>query len=64
MLFHSIKFIVTHPIFKKNKWQTLSRILKWQVGIRFLPFPVIYPFVEKCELIVKKGMTGATGNVY
>jgi len=28
------------------------------------PYPVIYPFTEKSKLIIQKGMTGATGNLY
>jgi len=28
------------------------------------PFPIIYPFTDKSKLIIQKGMTGATGNLY
>jgi len=34
------------------------------VNVRINPYPVIYPFTDKALLIVKKGMSGATGNLY
>lgn len=31
---------------------------------RVCPFPIVYPFTAKTKLIIERGMTGATGNVY
>ncbi|MFI5155830.1 MAG: FkbM family methyltransferase [Chitinophagales bacterium] len=31
---------------------------------RTLNTPVVYPFVEESKLVIEKGMTGATGNIY
>jgi FkbM family methyltransferase len=42
----------------------ILRFLKWQINTRLNPFPVIYPFTERSKLIIAKGMTGATGNLY
>ena len=38
--------------------------MKWQLGSRMLGLPMVFPFVENSKLIVEKGMTGATGNIY
>ena len=64
MLFNTIKYILYHPLNRKNKLQAFKRYINWQLGIRLLPFPLIFPFVENSKLIIKKGMNGATGNLY
>jgi FkbM family methyltransferase len=38
--------------------------VKWQLSHIFNPYPIIYPYTNKCRLIIKKGMAGATGNLY
>lgn len=63
-LFNIIRFINNHPLTKDNRKSALFRFLKWQIVSRFYPHPVIHPFLEGSKLIVKKGMTGATGNIY
>lgn len=59
-----IKFISSHPLNRKNKANSILRFLKWQINTRLNPYPIVYPFTEKSKLIVQKGMTGATGNLY
>jgi FkbM family methyltransferase len=59
-----IKYITNHPLNRKNKIKSLSRFIKWQIGVRLNPYPIIFPFAEKTKLIISKGMTGATGNLY
>lgn len=59
-----IKFITSHPLNQNNKFQAILRFVKWQVGTRLQPYPIIYPFTENSKLIIRKGMTGATGNLY
>lgn len=63
-IFDVLKYIVNHPLNRKNKINALSRFVKWQIGIRLNPYPIIFPFAEKTKLIISKGMTGATGNLY
>ena len=63
-IYNTLQFILNHPLARKKKWQAFKRILNWQLGVRLLPFPIIYPFAGNCKLIVGKGMTGATGNIY
>ena len=59
-----LKFITSHPLNRKNKAKAVLRFMKWQINARLNPYPIIYPFTENSQLIIKKGMTGATGNLY
>lgn len=38
--------------------------MRWQLGSRLSPGPVVVDFVNDARLLVRPGMTGATGNVY
>lgn len=59
-----LKFIVNHPLNRKNRIGSVKRFLKWQIGSRLIPYPVAYPFIGNTKLIVWRGLTGATGNLY
>jgi FkbM family methyltransferase len=56
--------ITHHPLNKGHKLRAVLRFLRWQIGIRILPFPVIYSFIEGIKFIAFKGLTAATGNIY
>ena len=40
------------------------RFIRWQIGSRFLNYPLIIPWVGQTKLIIERGMVGATGNLY
>jgi hypothetical protein len=61
---NTFQFIVTHPLNSSRKLKSVWRFLPWQVGSRILPGPVAVDFVNGSRLLVKPGMTGATGSVY
>ncbi len=63
-IFKIINSIAAHPLAAKRKWHCLLRFARWQVGQKILPYPVVYTLVEDSKLVVSKGMTGATGNIY
>lgn len=63
-LISTLSFITNHPLNKNNKLNTSFRFFKWQINTRLNPYPIIYSFTSKSKLIVAKGMTGATGNLY
>lgn len=63
-LISTLKFITNHPLNKNDKLNSFFRFVKWQLNMRVNPYPVIYPFTVKSKLIMQKGMTGATGNLY
>jgi FkbM family methyltransferase len=59
-----VKFIWRHPLSRKRRLARLGRFVRWQMGARLVPGPVVVPFVENTRLLVRPGMQGATGNVY
>ena len=63
-VFRILNRILDHPLTKENKLSTLERFLRWQIGSRILGQPVIMDFVQSTKLVVEKGMTAATGNLY
>lgn len=63
-LLNTLKFLTNHPLSSDRKFQTICRFVGWQISSRLMPYPVIYPFTVKSKLIVQKGMSGATGNLY
>lgn len=63
-MIRTIRSILAHPLCRKRRFAALCRFLSWQIGTRLLSAPVVVPFTERARLLVRRGMTGATGNVY
>ena len=53
-----------HPFNQKKPILGVWRFVKWQINNILNKHPIIFPFTEHSKLIVKKGMKGATGNLY
>lgn len=64
MVVKVVRELFAHPLNVDNKMSALWRFAKWQINTRLNPYPVLYPFTEHSTLVVKKGLTGATGNLY
>ncbi len=60
----NLKFILTHPLNNGGKLKALARFLRWQIGSRAIGGAVLHDWVNGARLIVRKGETGLTGNVY
>jgi FkbM family methyltransferase len=60
----TFRFLAQHPIAKRDPLAAATRYLRWQIGSRVLGRPVAVEFVNDARLLVHRGMTGATGNVY
>jgi FkbM family methyltransferase len=63
MLFTALKFILSHPLNHGRPLSTLGRFAAWQIASR-LRAEIEFEWVEGAKLIVSRGMTGATGNIY
>ena len=63
-IFSILKSISSHPLNQNHKLRAISRFIRWQVGAKLNPYPIVYPFTEKSKLIIQKGVDGATGNFY
>lgn len=64
MVFNILKSIYNHPYNSQNKLDGIMRFIKWQINCRLNPYPIIYQFTQNSKLIISKGLTGATGNLY
>ena len=63
-LLQIIRFINGHPLARRHKLKAYWRFLYWQISQSIYPHELIYSFVGGTKLVVKKGLTGATGNIY
>lgn len=59
-----LKFIYSHPYNSNNKWGGIIRFIKWQINCKLNPYPIVYRFTKDSKLIMWKGLSGATGNLY
>ena len=60
----TLRFIWQHPLASRQRRKAIENYLRWQLGSRLRPGPVVVDFVNEARLLVRPGMTGATGNVY
>jgi FkbM family methyltransferase len=58
------KFIDQHPLAGRHKIKAYSRFIIWQITQAISPSEKIVSYIGNTKLSVKKGMTGATGNIY
>ena len=56
-------FFATHPITRDALFRAWARWLSWQIRSR-LSDEVVVGWIEGQRLAVRRGMTGATGNIY
>jgi hypothetical protein len=62
-LVNTLRFFHGHPLAGRQPVQTLLRYLRWQLGSRLLGSAAAVDFVNDARLLVRRGMTGATGNL-
>ena len=62
-MLQTIKFITSHPMNRDRKFASVMRFFWWQLESR-MRNEVPFDWIEGSRLIVKNGMTGATGNIY
>jgi FkbM family methyltransferase len=58
-----VRFIGSHPLTRDRKLAAFGRFVRWQLEIR-LRSEVIVPWIAGTRLAVRRGMHGATGNIY
>ncbi|MGB6193272.1 MAG: FkbM family methyltransferase [Terracidiphilus sp.] len=60
----TLEFITDHPLNRRQKTRAMLRFLQWQLGSRLLPGPAVYEWMPGVRVIVRRGETGFTGNLY
>ncbi len=63
-VFAVLKYLLNHPLNKRNKVAAFWRFVLWQLYKRFFPYPLVFPFTEKCTLLARRDAPGATNNLY
>lgn len=63
-IFNVLKYIYNHPFNAENKMGGILNFFKWQINCLLNPFPILYTYTENSRFIIKKGLAGATGNLY
>lgn len=59
----TLQFIAQHPLSSRRPLRAYWRYARWQVESR-LREEVVFNWIEGSKLVARKGMTGATGNIY
>lgn len=57
-------FIWKHPLNKDKKLKSILKFFLWQIATNLWNASFVYDWINGSRLIVRKGMTGATGNIY
>ncbi|MBL0024760.1 MAG: hypothetical protein IPO98_06950 [Saprospiraceae bacterium] len=63
-MIQTLKFIYLHPFNEGRRFKAILDFLIWQIKSRIWNKYYLYQFTESSKLMVKSGMTGATGNIY
>lgn len=63
-IIRTYRFIAEHPLTKSDKYSAFIRWFRWQISAAINTYPILFPWVNESRLIIEKGMTGATGNLY
>lgn len=61
---HSIEFITTHPLSHGRRLRNVARFVALQLGSRLSMAPDSFAYVNGSRMLLRRGMTGATGNFY
>jgi FkbM family methyltransferase len=59
----TLRYIAGHPLNRGRVLPAWGRFIGWQMVSRMRP-EVEVPWIDGAKLIVRRGMTGATGNIY
>ena len=57
------RFTRSHPLTERNRVAAFRRAISWQIRSRFHD-EVVFDWIGGAKLAIRRGMTGATGNVY
>lgn len=58
------KFILTHPLTKRDVFSAVLRFIRYQIASRFHGGTMVYEWVKGLRFYVRRGETALTGNIY
>lgn len=59
----TLAFLTGHPLTRDRPLAALARFARWQMQSRMRP-EIVVDWIEGSRLAARRGMTGATGNIY
>ena len=62
-LFSTLRFIIKHPLNRGQPISAVGRFIAWQIRSR-IQREIIFNWIDGSKLVVRRAMTGATGNLY
>ena len=60
----TLRYIVNHPLNRDRRVRAIAGYVTWQLRSRLRHRPLIVHWIGGTRLLVSRGMTGATGNIY
>jgi FkbM family methyltransferase len=64
-MLNALRHVWRHPLNADRRLAGIGRFARWQIATRLLPgASVAIPFTDRAQLLVSRGMYGATQNVY
>jgi len=63
-LTRTTNFVLTHPLGRRTKLRSLTKLALWQARSRLFSGPHKISFVNQTQLWAQKGEAGVTGNIY
>jgi FkbM family methyltransferase len=63
-LFDLVGLIINQPLNRDEKFKSLARAIRWQIGSRIVSRTVVHNWVNGSKFFVRTGETGLTGNIY
>ena len=61
---NNFRYLLQHPITRRDRLRAVGRWLRWQSGSRLLGNAVICDWVGDVRFIARRGEAGLTGNIY
>ncbi len=59
-----LRSLLSHPLNQHRRLAAICDFLRWQISSRVANGAIAVSFVDNARLLVRSGMTGATGNIY
>jgi FkbM family methyltransferase len=63
-VFQAFSYTLKHRLNRGHRLAALKRLLCWQLHSRMVRSKITVPFLGDTRLLVRRGMKGATGNIY
>uniref|UniRef100_A0A7C2NUG0 FkbM family methyltransferase n=1 Tax=Schlesneria paludicola TaxID=360056 RepID=A0A7C2NUG0_9PLAN len=64
-LYSTLKFVWQHPFNHGRQLSAVARFVRWQLHCRLFPgCPLVVPWINDVRLLVHRGESGITGNLY